>query len=149
MRGKILALFLYAGTTAFCQSVAPAPVSPDEWGRSQPAFTPPAWDFNKLPSDGRTPSMAAPKIFIRPGAGVARPWNDARIDPKMIVHPPPSSLGVQPPGTLVAQSLYPNLRFLPVEWPRLKLQPIPTQWPKLEMSPATGGTPATVRVQAK
>jgi hypothetical protein len=149
MRLGILALFLCAGATAFCQSAAPAAVNPDELGRIQAAFTQPAWGINKLPLGVHIPNAAPPRVLIRPMAGAAQHWNDAQIDPRMIVHPPPSSLGAQPAGSLVAQNLYPNLRFQPVEWPYLKFQRIPTVWPNLKIGPAASGTPAPARPQGK
>ena len=44
---------------------------------------------------------------------------DAEIDPKMIVHPPQSSIGVTPPGTPMALNEYPHLQMLPIETPAL------------------------------
>jgi hypothetical protein len=149
MRPRILGLIFCAGSTAFCQPAAPAAVSPDELGRVEAAFTHPAWEINKLPPGWKMTNTAAPRILIRTSAGAAQQWNDARIDPRMIVHPPPSSLGVQPPGTLVAKNLYPKLRFQPVQWPHLKLQQIPTQWPRFEIVPAGSGAPAAARAPVK
>lgn len=138
MRPRILVLFLCAGTTALCQ---PAAVSPDELGRVETAFTHPAWEINKLPSGWNMTNTAPVRVLIQPKAEAAQHWNDARIDPRIIVHPPPSSVGVQPPGTLVAKNLYPDLRFQPVQWPNLKFQRIPTLWPRLKIGPIGGGTP--------
>lgn len=71
----------------------------------------------------------------------------------MIVHPPKSSLGAQPQGTMVAQNEYPGLQFLPIEvasaelkpipiaWPNLKLQPIPIEWPKAKALSAASPAP--------
>jgi hypothetical protein len=68
-----------------------------------------------------------------------RHLNDAHIDPQMVVHPPKSSLGVQPPGTLVAQNQYPNLRFLPIDWPEAKIELIPIYWPNLKVEAIPAG----------
>jgi hypothetical protein len=83
------------------------------------------------------------------------------IDPKMIVRPPKSSLGVQPQGTLVAQNLYPGLRFQPIEtstarlypiptpWPNLKLQKIPIVWPNYKLISIESKTPMPASAPAK
>jgi hypothetical protein len=52
-----------------------------------------------------------------------------RIDPKIIAHPSQSRLGVQTPGTQVAQNEYPNLLMLLIDSPSVKLQSAPSQWP--------------------
>jgi hypothetical protein len=82
---------------------------------------------------------------------------DAQIDPKIIVHPPASSIGVQPPGMAVAQNEYPGLRMLPIEsagphieaiptqWPPNRLENIPTQWPMAEIVAAHNSSAAMVR----
>ena len=79
------------------------------------------------------------------------------VDPDIIVHPPPSSIGVQPPGTGIKQNKYPNLRMLPIEatnsaleaiptmWPRYRLETIPTQWPMHEMVPVRRGFEVTAQ----
>jgi hypothetical protein len=89
-------------------------------------------------------------MLIQPQLPAARRLDDAQIDPKMIVHPPQSSIGVQPPGTAVAQNEYPHLQLRPIEsansilqaiptrWPRFQLEKIPTQWPSFGL----GGIPA-------
>ncbi len=82
---------------------------------------------------------------------------DAQIDPKIIVHPPASSIGVQPPGTAIGQNEYPHLRMLPIEsasshveaiptqWPPNRLENIPTQWPMAEIVAAHSGSAAMIR----
>lgn len=149
MRPRILVLFLCAGSAAFCQPAVPAAMSPDELGRLQAAFIEPAREINKLAQGWHMTNTVPPRVLIRTDAGAARTWNDARIDPRMIVHPPPSSVGVQLPGTLVAKNQYPKLRFRPVEWPCLKLQKIPTQWPRFEIVPVGSGTLAVSRAPVK
>jgi hypothetical protein len=91
-------------------------------------------------------SLPQPKMLIVPAPQNDHPLNKSRIDPKMIVHPPQSSLGVQPPGTSVAQNEYPNLRIQPIDsarsaveaiptnWPALNVQTIPNQWPGFRLS---------------
>jgi hypothetical protein len=55
----------------------------------------------------------------------------------MIVRPPASSVGVQPPGSQIAQNLYPGLELLPIQ--QFKGEPIPTTFPnmKVEQIPIT------------
>lgn len=130
MRLTILAVFLWVGNTAFCQSTAPAPLIPDNLRQTLPAVTPPARDFSKLPPGWHMTDVAPlspPKILLQQNVSVARGWDDAQMDPKIIVHPPQSSIGVQPPGTPVAQNEYPNLKKLPIASAGLKPQAIPTQ----------------------
>jgi hypothetical protein len=78
-------------------------------------------------------SLPQPKILLVPAPEKAHPLNNAQIDPKMIVHPPQSSLGVQPPGTIVAQNEYPNLRIQPIDSARSALEAIPTNWPAFQV----------------
>ncbi len=153
MRLTILGLLLCAGIPSFCQSGASAPASPYAPGQTSLVVTPPAGDFSKLPAGWRQTSVAPPKMLIQPQVPAARRVDDASIDPKMIVHPPQSSIGMQPPGIPVAQNEYPHLQVLPIEsansvlkaiptkWPRFRLGATPTQWPNLNL----GGipTPAT------
>ena len=120
MRVTILSLFLY-GTTAFCQSSAPAPVTPENLARSPLVLAPPpSRDFSKLPPGWHAIPLHAipladPKIIMVPNAVDTTRLSNAEIDPEIIVHPPASSIGVQPPGTAVTQNEYPNLRMLPIE----------------------------------
>jgi hypothetical protein len=151
MRLTIFGLLLCTGIPAFCQSGGSAPASPYVPGRTSLVVTPPARDFSKLPPGWHPTSVAPLKRVIQPEVPAARRLDDAQIDPKMIVHPPQSSIGVQPPGTAVAQNEYPHLQVLPIEsansalkaiptkWPRFQLETIPTQWPRFSL----GGIPAT------
>jgi hypothetical protein len=68
--------------------------------------------------------------MLVPEAVDTKRLSKAEIDPEIIVHPPPSSIGVQPPGTLVTQSEYPNLRMLPIGSTNSDsgLEAIPTMW---------------------
>jgi len=149
MRLAIFALLLFSGTVAFCQSAVPAPVNPGQHWLTPPGTAQPGRDFTTPPPDWHFYGVVPPRTLILPNAGPLRPRGDARIDPKMIVHPPPSSLGEQPPGTMVAQNLYPGLQLLPIEgakaraiptiWPNLKVQQIPTAWPKCAIKPVEIG----------
>jgi hypothetical protein len=145
MRLAILPLCFLAGTVAFGQT-APAPaLNLDQVAKIPPAMMQPGSDFTKLPPDWRQDLFVPPARIVRPGMGETRRREDAQIDPRMIVHPPPSSIGVLPPGTLVARNLYPKLQFLPIEWPRLKVQKIPVQWPDSKMGPARSSLPAAAQ----
>ena len=142
MRVAILSLFLY-GTTAFCQSSAPAPVIAENLARTPMVLAPPpSRDFSKLPPGWRATPLADPKVMMVPN-----PLDTTRLSSaEIIVHLPPSSIGVQPPGTAVTQNdEYANFRMRPIEltnsaleaiptmWPRYRLETIPTQWPMHEM----------------
>ena len=78
----------------------------------------------------------------------------------MIIHPPKSSVGVQPQGTLVAQNIYPGLRLLPIgsaaalkpipaDWPRLKIESIPITWSNSTVLPVDSGSAAGKAAPAK
>jgi hypothetical protein len=130
MRITILSLFLCAGAVAFCQTGAPAPAIPNnQWQTPLGVIPPPIRDFSKLPPGWHAVPLIPPRIMVVPKAlDMTRP-KDAQIDPKIIVHPPASSIGVQPPGTAVEQKDYPGLRMLPIESARSPVEAIPTQWP--------------------
>ena len=135
MRPAIFALILFASPPAFCQSAPPAPVKP-----ALPPLTltlppqPPIFEFNQPPNefhfDGFVPR---PTVVLHPAPLQFK--DHAQIDPQMIVHPPKSSLGLESPGTLIAQNLYPGLQLLPIDQPKAKLEPIPTTWPNLKVEP--------------
>jgi hypothetical protein len=129
-----LALFVCAATTAFCQSSAPAPINPDTLGQLTPEFTQPGMDFSQLPPNWNLVIVKPRGTLVLPRTAAGQLRSSAAIDPKIIVHPPQSSLGVQPPGTLVAQNLYPNLQLLPIDWPKAKIEQIPTQWPNYKLA---------------
>jgi hypothetical protein len=154
MRVAVFALLVCAGTAAFCQPSAPAPAVADKLTPSGQAATEPARDFSKGPVKWKMDFSAQPKTILVLEDGPSRRAG-AQIDPQMIVHPPQSRIGEQPPGTPVAQNLYPGLRFLPIgesklkaqpiptRWPDLKVEGIPTVWPKLEVKPTENGTGPT------
>lgn len=158
MRFTILALFFSTGATALCQSASPVPAKPEKQWLVLPGTAQPARDFTTLPQDwhftGIAPmqsmkSVTLPnQLALQSGSG---PQSRSQIDPKIVVHPPQSSLGEQPPGTLVARNLYPGLQLLPIEeskakiepisttWPNLKIEQIPIVWPKSELLPVDSG----------
>ena len=135
MRVAILALFLFAGSTAFAQSGPFGPLNSDPPGSLPSPWTAQRRDFGKLPP-GWPATMHTPEwIVIRPAPTTLKPFGDAEIDPKIIVHSSQSRIGDQPPGTQIAQNQFPGLELLPIEWPQLKIKPIPTVWPNLKMEP--------------
>jgi len=141
-------LLLSTGAAAHSQSANPPSIST----QTPSPFTEQPRDFSKLPPGWRM-SADLPRTFtvFEPGPKSLRPWDDARIDPGLIVHPPQSSLGDRAPGTLVAQNVFPGLRIMPIErpnlraqipttWPLFELHPIPTDWPKYKLLQVESGT---------
>jgi len=139
MRLSTLALFLCAAPAMFCQSPTPGPANPGKQWSLPPEFAQPGRDFRKPPPNWGTLNILPRSRIIVPRAGADRLQNSGSLDRKMIIRPPQSSLGEQPPGTQVAQNFYPNLRILPIDWPKAKLEEIPVEWPnlKLESIPTT------------
>jgi hypothetical protein len=96
----------------------------------------PARDFSKLPpgwhiSDVKP--LPTPRMLVQPKVVATRRLGDAQIDPKIIVHPPATSIGELPPGTQVAQNEYPHLRLLPIESTNSALPETPTNWPSYQI----------------
>jgi hypothetical protein len=155
MRLGIFALSLCAATAAFCQSSATAPANPGEYNQLPPTFNWSGTNFSKMPPHWTASSLSAQPMFSLQAPTPLRHPDNAQVDPKMIVHPPKSSLGTLPPGTMVAQNEYPGLQLLPIEiasakgkpipivWPNLKLQSIPITWPKLKSLPVLNRAPLT------
>jgi hypothetical protein len=136
MRKAILALFVCTGTTAFSQSAPQAPITPQNL-RTTPTLTLPDQDFSKSSLNGQIKNYRIkiePLITIVAVNKVNQRWDNAKIDPKMIVHPPQSSLGAQLPGTQIAQNLYPNLQLLLIDSPSVALKAIPTELPLVKPS---------------
>jgi len=134
MRITILSLFLCAGTTAFCQSSAPAPAIPSNpWQTPRGVVPPPIRDFSKLPPGWHAVPLTPPGIIFAPKAVHTTGLKDAQIDPKFVVHPPASSIRVQPPGSAAAQNEYPHLRMLPIESAGSHVEATATQWPMAEI----------------
>lgn len=146
MRLTILALFLSTGSAALCQSAQPAPANPPTL--TQPQWAQPGAGLSTPPRDWHFNAQPPQKTIILPAPVPLDRQGEAQIDPKMIVHPPQSSLGEQAPGTQIAQNLYPGLvlqrieepkaklQQIPITWPNLKVQNIPTTWSKLEIKSA-------------
>ena len=102
-------------------------------GQVPPTNSQPGINFGKLLSGEQAKAFVLPRISVTPRMIAPRRWDDARIDPKIIAHPSQSRLGVQPPGTKVAQNEYPNLLMLLIDSPSVKLQPAPSQWPSYRL----------------
>jgi hypothetical protein len=107
-------------------------------------------------------SLSTPlRQFVVPKAGISPRRNDAQIDPKIIVHPPQSKLGIQQPGINIASNQFPNLRFLPIaspgttphpvptQWPSFGIEQIPTTWPKFKLSLVQGAQQAAPQPPAQ
>lgn len=103
-----------------------------------------------------------PQTLVLPSAAAdAREWNDARIDPKIIVRPPHKATSAKPARDFVARNEYPNAQLLfiqspagksqmiPAEWPKMKIENIPTQWPNAKILQIDNGKAATVPLPAK
>ena len=154
MRIPIFALFLSAGTAAFCQSAVQIPLQPDQTWVFPPGSAQPGQNFSKLPQGFQFGSVPNPTLIL-PITVEVPPRLKTQIDPKMIVHPPMSGIDGQAPGTLVAQNLYPGLQLLPIDgskaklepipilWPKMKVENIPTAWPDCKMVLVESGTNAT------
>jgi hypothetical protein len=128
MRVTILSLFLSAAA-AFCQSSAPAPTANLALTPLVPA--PPAGrDFSKLPPGWHARPLLAHKNMIQSKSADATRMNNMEIDRQIVVHPPQSSLGAQPPGTAVTQKTYPGLRMLPIDSNHYALEAILTLSPR-------------------
>lgn len=151
MRIAILAFVLCSGLVGLCQSAVPAPSSPELHWLAPPGMELPGPGLNKPPQDWHFPNTFPRNIVIHPGPMDLMRSRDAQIDPKIVVHPSQSSLGQQPPTTLMAQNLYPGLQLMPIcrpntglhsisiVWPNLKAQPTPTTWPKGNILPIETG----------
>jgi hypothetical protein len=156
MRLTILALLLSTGTAAFSQSAAPVPANPQQPWLAPPGIPQAVRNFTKLPPDWHFTSLVPRRMVIQPGPWPLRRLDDPQVDAHMIVHPPPSSLGEQPQGALLAQNHYPGLQLLPIDeskakgqpipitWPNLKIEQIPIVWPKLEFNPVQSSRNGTI-----
>ena len=119
MRISVLVLLVSSSAAAVCQSATPAPVnSQQQQWPAPPQGTQLGRDFTSLPPQWHMTTTLQPKF-------------DAQVDSTFLVHPPPSSLGEQPQGTLWAQNLYPGLQLLPVDGSTARAEPIPITWPQL------------------
>ena len=166
MKSATIVLLLCVATPSICQSAAPTPSNPLQLLQTPPAPAKPWMDFSKLPS--LQPSSLQPfklstplRPFIVPKSGVETRWSDAQIDPKIIVHPPQSKLGMQQPGINIATNQFPNLKFLPIaspgalphappaQWPSFGIEQIPTTWPKFKLSLVNGAKQVTPQPPAQ
>ena len=159
MRSTLLFLLFSAGSAAALGQAGP--VTPEQ---SQQALSP--WnapgtqlqgrEFSKWPRWDPALNSQSRTVLLPPlPAGARARLGDAGLDPKFIRHPSTRDLGVQPPGTQVAQNLFPGLVFQPIDqecapsaagplattWPGLKVERITTEWPRLKMGPITGEAP--------
>lgn len=154
MRIAILALSLLAGATAFGQSSPVGPLNPNPPGSPQSPWAALGRDLGKRPPQQweGLGALHSSTVLLPPPKQVVVPLGDAQIDPKMVLHPSQRNLDSQPPGTLVAQNLYPGLTLMPIDgpqcapssgprsttWPELKIEKIPTVWPQFNLKPIGG-----------
>jgi hypothetical protein len=144
----------WPGSVAFGQSAPSESISPNPPGQS--FWTQLGHEFDKLPP--ARAAKAPPWAATRPAPAPRLPLGNASIDPKMILHPTARDLGTQPPGTLVAQNLYPGLKFQPIDvqqcapkggplsitWPKLRIEEIPIFWPDVQVQPVGGNLAKTI-----
>ena len=154
LSGAALSGAILFGSAAFGQSAPGDLLNPNPAGQSP--WTAQDRDFGKLPPGWSGAAKAPFGTLVRPAPAPRARMRDAQIDPQMILHPTARDLGTQPPGTLVAQNLYPGLKFQPIgaqlcaprggllstTWPKLKVAPIPITWPNMKRMPV--GTDATI-----
>ena len=154
MRCALFTMLLSAGTLGFGQAGPAAPLTP--FGQApSPQQTWQGHDFGRLPTWHWDPSLStlhSSTVVLPPSKQTIVPLGDASIDPQIVRHPSLKNLGTLPPGTQVAQNLFPGLTFQPIEnercappsgllstmWPALEVKRIPTRWPKLKMEPVDG-----------
>jgi hypothetical protein len=140
MRLAVLAVFLFAVPAAFCQSPQFG-LNPGRPQPAPPAFQFPGKDFSNSPPTWQSLSHAEPLVLVLP-----RPPARPQIDPNFIIHPPKPRMADQPEGSLVAQNVFPGLRFvpigsaatlkqIPIDWPKLKIESIPIDSPKSKLLP--------------
>lgn len=159
MRATLLILILSGGAQALGQTRPSIPFSAGPVTAGQATQTPaPGWDFSTMPRWPRwDPALTSlrTETVLQPGPKSTIPLGDASIDPRMVHHPSRKDIGTLPPGTQVAQNLFPGLVFQPIAggqrcapsggplattWPRLKVEPIPITWPSLKTEPAEVGS---------
>jgi hypothetical protein len=150
MRCTLFSLLLAAGSLAFGQA---GPSSP--FASGLPIQTPLPWSLQKPDFGKAPPNWGSLRIVPRTVIEVPPPKGDvlvgdAQIDPEIVVRPARSRVGALPEGKLVAQNLYPGLRFqriddaqcgleatpLQTTWPLLKVKEIPVTWPGMRMERA-------------
>jgi hypothetical protein len=148
-----LSLSLCAGPLALCQSSQPDFANPAQPSASQPSFQFPGKDFSKTAPLWQNSNVPTSHVLVLPHTELPRPTAKAQIDPQMIIHPSKSRIGAQPPGSLIAQNVYPGLRLMPIsatatgkpiptDWPKFKLESIPIAWPNLEVLPVDSNSSA-------
>lgn len=123
-----------------CQTPGQATAGEGERGQKSPdVFLPQSGLSNGTPVWHISPDGLL-KMNVPAGAGLGR--TQVATDSAMVVHPPQTSIGVQPPGTTVAQNLYPGLELMPIGQSKVKVEPIPTTWPGMKMEPIPRTLPA-------
>lgn len=136
MRIVITALVLIAVPSVYPQSNRAQSNSTNNSASKPPTFTLNDKNFGKLPQWQWKFSTVTPMVgLFKTPPKTLKPLDNAQIDPEIIIHPSQSRTGEHSPGTMIAQNQFPGLQFLPVEWPRFKIEPIPITWPQLSLDP--------------
>ena len=135
MRLVIAAIVLGAMPAAYSQSSVAQPSTSDHPGVTPPVLTLPRPNFGKVtPQEWQVDRLPQTVVVLHDFPEVQHPRFHTQIDPEIVIHPSQSRLGTQQ-GTEIAQNQFPGLQFLPIEWPKLKMEPIPITWPNLKMEP--------------
>ena len=151
MRCALFTLLLSAGTLAFGQAGPAAPLAP--FGQAPSPWAALNRDFGRMTPQqwNGLGSLHSRTVLVPPPKQAVVPLGDASIDPQIVRHPSAQDLGTPPPGTQVAQNLFPGLTFQPIDgqlcapkdgllsttWPKLEVRRIPITWPNLKMEPIT------------
>ncbi len=157
MRLGLLAVILCAVPAALCQTPQPGLLNPAQPQPTPPAFQFPGNDYSNKPPTWQSSHVSATHILSLPRMRVPPPPVGPEIDPDIIIHPPKSRMGDEPQGSLVAQNIYPGLRWLPINngkpipntWPKAKIEFIPITWPESQLLPIDTDSPTTRTAPAK
>ncbi len=146
-----LSLSLFAAPAALCQSPQFG-LNPGKPQPAQPAFQFPGKDYSNTAPTWQHSNVSITHTLSLPRMRIPRPPANPQIDPNFIIHPPKPRMADQPEGSLVAQNIYPGLRFMPIgstatlkqiptDWPKLKIESIPIKSPNSTMLPINGSSP--------
>ncbi|HSZ17020.1 MAG TPA: hypothetical protein VK764_07955 [Terracidiphilus sp.] len=133
MQISAFALLVCAGPLAFCQSNETFAPYVDHAGKMPFTFNSQARDFSQAPRVWNFAPTLPMTHTIVTASPALRSSVDLHIDPEIVVHPSSSRIGAQPQGTFMAQNQFPGLRFLPIDAPQARVEPVPIVWPHLNM----------------
>jgi hypothetical protein len=107
---RLVALLVLAfGSSALCQSGAPAHANPDNLFQLPQKYSQAGRDVTKFPSGLDPASIPLPQIVI---AEPGKLPENLKIDPGIILRPPTGHN--RDAGQPIAQNLYPGLRMVPI-----------------------------------